>query len=146
VRRWLGRFIGRIHAVGARRSFAHRIRLDVDSYGLASRDFLVDDGRPARPRAPTPGSRSSTPRSRLPRRVRRAPTGTLRLHGDCHLGNVLWTERGPHFVDLDDAVNGPAIQDLWMLLSGDRRRCRRSCSTCSRATSRSWSSTGARSA
>ena len=44
----------------------------------------------------------------------------LRLHGDCHLGNVLWTEHGPHFVDLDDAVNGPAIQDLWMLLSGDR--------------------------
>ena len=51
---------------------------------------------------------------------RRRRCASLRLHGDCHLGNVLWTERGPHFVDLDDAVNGPAIQDLWMLLSGDR--------------------------
>ena len=45
---------------------------------------------------------------------------TLRLHGDCHLGNVLWTSSGPHFVDLDDALTGPATQDLWMLLSGDR--------------------------
>ncbi|HJS39516.1 MAG TPA: serine/threonine protein kinase, partial [Burkholderiales bacterium] len=45
---------------------------------------------------------------------------TLRLHGDCHAGNVLWTEGGPHFVDFDDARTGPAVQDLWMLLSGDR--------------------------
>src|SRR4029079_7968494 len=44
----------------------------------------------------------------------------IRLHGDCHPGNILWTEAGPHFVDLDDAVSGPAVQDLWMLLSGDR--------------------------
>ena len=45
---------------------------------------------------------------------------TLRLHGDCHAGNVLWTRDGPHFVDFDDARTGPAVQDLWMLLSGDR--------------------------
>jgi Ser/Thr protein kinase RdoA (MazF antagonist) len=45
----------------------------------------------------------------------------LRLHGDCHRGNLLWTDAGPHFVDFDDARNGPAIQDLWMLLSGDRQ-------------------------
>jgi Ser/Thr protein kinase RdoA (MazF antagonist) len=44
----------------------------------------------------------------------------IRLHGDCHPGNILWTEDGPHFVDLDDARMGPAMQDLWMLLSGDR--------------------------
>ena len=44
----------------------------------------------------------------------------LRLHGDCHAGNVLWTDGGPHFVDFDDARSGPAVQDLWMLLSGDR--------------------------
>ena len=47
-------------------------------------------------------------------------TRLLRLHGDCHLGNILWTDAGPHFVDLDDAVTGPAVQDLWMLLSGNR--------------------------
>jgi Ser/Thr protein kinase RdoA (MazF antagonist) len=44
----------------------------------------------------------------------------LRLHGDCHVGNVLWTDAGPHFVDFDDSRMGPAIQDLWMLLSGER--------------------------
>ncbi len=44
----------------------------------------------------------------------------MRLHGDCHAGNILWTDDGPHFVDLDDARTGPAVQDLWMLLSGDR--------------------------
>jgi Ser/Thr protein kinase RdoA (MazF antagonist) len=55
---------------------------------------------------------------------------TLRLHGDCHPGNILWTPEGmdgagPHFVDLDDARSGPAVQDLWMLLSGDRAQCTR---------------------
>src|SRR5690606_3329506 len=45
---------------------------------------------------------------------------TIRLHGDCHAGNILWTDEGPHFVDFDDARNGPAVQDLWMMLSGDR--------------------------
>ena len=53
-------------------------------------------------------------------RARRRRCATLRLHGDCHAGNVLWTDAGPHFVDFDDARMGPAIQDLWMLLSGDR--------------------------
>ena len=50
---------------------------------------------------------------------RAAPLKTLRLHGDCHIGNILWTDAGPHFVDLDDTLTGPALQDLWMLLSGD---------------------------
>ncbi len=44
----------------------------------------------------------------------------ISLHGDCHPGNVLWRNDSPHFVDFDDAMTGPAIQDLWMLLSGDR--------------------------
>jgi Ser/Thr protein kinase RdoA (MazF antagonist) len=48
-----------------------------------------------------------------------APITTLRLHGDCHLGNVLWRDGAPHMVDLDDAMQGPAVQDLWMLVSGD---------------------------
>ena len=46
----------------------------------------------------------------------------MRLHGDCHRGNVLWTDAGPHFVDLDDCITGPAIQDLWMLLVRHRAR------------------------
>jgi len=120
VRRWLGRFIGRIHAVGARRPFAHRIGLDVDSYGVASRDFLVDEGILPPESADTWLGLVDAALAACRTAFDAAPTKRLRLHGDCHLGNVLWTERGPHFVDLDDAVNGPAIQDLWMLLSGDR--------------------------
>ncbi|MEO8836458.1 MAG: serine/threonine protein kinase [Caldimonas sp.] len=120
VLRWLGRFIGRMHAVGALAPFVHRIALDVDTYGEASRDYLLghrlvtDDvaERWAGLAAQALAACRSALESVVPRR--------LRLHGDCHPGNVLWTAAGPHFVDLDDAVTGPAMQDLWMLLSGDR--------------------------
>jgi Ser/Thr protein kinase RdoA (MazF antagonist) len=53
--------------------------------------------------------------------ARAGEVNVIRLHGDCHPGNILWTDGGPHFVDLDDCRMGPAIQDLWMLLSGERR-------------------------
>jgi Ser/Thr protein kinase RdoA (MazF antagonist) len=52
--------------------------------------------------------------------LRAGSVEAIRLHGDCHAGNILWTDAGPHFVDLDDCRTGPAVQDLWMLLSGDR--------------------------
>jgi Ser/Thr protein kinase RdoA (MazF antagonist) len=120
VRRWLGRYIGRLHAVGAVAPFAQRMTLDVATYGEASRDFLlaqrlVSDDVAERWRvlaeqalAVCRGAFAAV----APRQIR--------LHGDCHPGNILWTDAGPHFVDLDDAVMGPAVQDLWMLLSGDR--------------------------
>ena len=120
VRRWLGRFIGRLHAVGARSAFSHRITLDVDSYGTASRDFLLGLDILPPDSADTWLQLIDAALAACRAAFDAAPLRNLRLHGDCHLGNVLWTERGPHFVDLDDAVNGPAIQDLWMLLSGDR--------------------------
>jgi Ser/Thr protein kinase RdoA (MazF antagonist) len=120
VRRWLGRFIGRLHAVGAKSAFSHRITLDVDSYGTASRDFLLGLDILPPDSADTWLSLVDTALTACRAAFAVAPLRRLRLHGDCHLGNVLWTEGGPHFVDLDDAVNGPAIQDLWMLLSGDR--------------------------
>ena len=133
---WIGRFLARLHAVGARQPFAQRPAVDVASYGTEPRDWLLAHGA-------------------LPLEVERAwadisqeaidliaacalPTGargqidsepdgiaTLRLHADCHPGNILWTPAdlpggGPHFVDLDDCRSGPAVQDLWMLLPGDR--------------------------
>jgi Ser/Thr protein kinase RdoA (MazF antagonist) len=121
VLQWLGRFIGRIHAIGALRPFAERPRLDVETFGVAPRDWLLahdflprDLVEPYRAVAALAidGARRAFDRA--------GPLATLRLHGDCHVGNVLWHDDGPHFVDLDDAVNGPAVQDLWMLLSGDR--------------------------
>jgi Ser/Thr protein kinase RdoA (MazF antagonist) len=118
---WLGRFIGRIHAVGAIRRFRDRPLLDVEGYGAAALRFLLEHGFVAE------AVREEYQRlaEQLLARVRCmfAEAGELpviRLHGDCHPGNILWTPQGPHFVDLDDCRMGPAVQDLWMLLSGDR--------------------------
>lgn len=118
---WLGRFIARIHAVGALAAFSHRPRVDVASYGdepvalLRASDFLP---------ASLARSYLAAAAHALDRvRARFADAGAvrmLRLHADCHAGNVLWAADGPHFVDLDDCRMGPAVQDLWMLLSGDR--------------------------
>ena len=123
---WIGRFIGRMHAVGARRSFDHRQTLDVDSFGTTHRNWLLEQQI-------IPLEAESAWRNAVDAAldaVREVfASGTtpriLRLHGDCHLGNMLWTDAGPHFVDLDDAVMGPAMQDLWMLLAGDRATARR---------------------
>jgi Ser/Thr protein kinase RdoA (MazF antagonist) len=118
---WLGRFLGRIHAVGARAPFRHRPTLDVGSFGITPRDFLL--GHDVIPADLVPAWRSIA--ALALDGVRRAydragDVRLLRLHGDCHAGNVLWTDAGPHFVDFDDARTGPAVQDLWMLLAGDR--------------------------
>jgi Ser/Thr protein kinase RdoA (MazF antagonist) len=113
---WLGRLIARIHNVGARAAFAHRGRID--------RDTLI--AQPVRAvlasslLAPGLHDRYRLATERVDRLVAArydavGPLRTLRLHGDCHPGNVLWTDAGPHFVDLDDARMGPAVQDLWML-------------------------------
>jgi Ser/Thr protein kinase RdoA (MazF antagonist) len=118
---WIGRYVGRIHAIGARGRFAHRPILDVGTFGEAPRAWLLESGLV--PPDALPAWREVTARALERVRERFDAAGdvrVLRLHGDCHLGNVLWTTTGPHFVDLDDAVSGPAMQDLWMLLSGDR--------------------------
>jgi len=118
---WLGRLIARMHVVGARTPFAHRGRLD--------RDTMVQQPmRAVRESSLLPASLQTNYQAAATRldaaiAVRLeavGPTRQLRLHGDCHPGNVLWTDAGPHFVDFDDARTGPAVQDLWML-PGDER-------------------------
>ncbi len=133
---WIGRFIARLHTVGARRGFAHRPAVDVAGYGVEPREWLLSHG--ALPleveRAwadvsqqaidciaesafwASAGSQNPSDSDRI---------ATLRLHADCHPGNILWTPTdqpggGPHFVDLDDCRSGPVVQDLWMLLPGER--------------------------
>ena len=117
---WIGRFVGRLHAVGAAGRFAHRETLDVATFGDANRVRLLEaDIIP--PDALT-GWRDVTARALDQVREafeRQGRLRTLRTHGDCHIGNILWTAAGPHFVDLDDTVTAPPTQDLWMLLSGD---------------------------
>jgi Ser/Thr protein kinase RdoA (MazF antagonist) len=120
VLRWLGRYIGRMHAVGALRPFVHRIALDVASYGEASRDWLLGQRLVTDDVAERWRGLADQALAACRTAFDAVAAKRLRLHGDCHPGNVLWTAAGPHFVDLDDAVNGPAVQDLWMLLSGDR--------------------------
>lgn len=118
--RRLGRFIGRLHAVGRQRAFEHRHRMDPARDGPAALDRLLALG------VVTPNEQPAwldTCRRALDAVIgafqRHGALQTLRLHGDCHLGNVLWRPEGPHVVDLDDACMGPAVQDLWMLVSGD---------------------------
>jgi Ser/Thr protein kinase RdoA (MazF antagonist) len=118
---WLGRFIGRIHAVGATEDFRHRPTLDIDSFGEESRGYLLDHGFIPPDLEAAYRSVSAEALEHVWRCYARAGgVRYLRLHGDCHMGNVLWTDAGPHFVDFDDCRMGPAIQDLWMLLSGER--------------------------
>ncbi|MEO8080435.1 MAG: serine/threonine protein kinase, partial [Caldimonas sp.] len=120
VLRWIGRFLGRLHAVGATALFTERLTLDVDTFGTASRDWLLANDLVSADALPEWRALAEQALDVCSQAFAATPTRQLRLHGDCHRGNVLWTDAGPHFVDLDDACNGPAIQDLWMLLSGDR--------------------------
>lgn len=121
VLEWLGRLLGRIHAIGAVEPFKHRPTLDIRSFGEEPRAYLLaHDWIPA---DLLPAYRSVVDQALDGVRHCYARAGSIsliRLHGDCHRGNLLWTDAGPHFVDFDDARMGPAIQDLWMLLAGDR--------------------------
>ena len=139
VLEWIGRFLARIHTVGAKKPFVQRPTLNLQSFGQASRDWLLDNEQvpldvqsswarhcdEALALVAAHPALCGTPAGAGDASVR-----LLRLHGDCHPGNILWTPTdaaasagpGPHFVDLDDARMGPAVQDLWMLASGDRRQ------------------------
>ena len=117
----MGRFIGRIHSVGAEASFLDRLEINVDRFAVQSREFLLsNDFIP-----PDLIAAYETLSQDLIFRVESCFSGhgsikKLRIHGDCHSGNVLWKDNVPNFVDFDDTMNGPAIQDLWMMLSGSR--------------------------
>lgn len=127
VLEWIGRFLGRIHAVGATRRFAVRPALDIGAFGTEPRQWLLDSGMlPADVREAWEGvSAQALARVQDAFNLTGA-VRSIRLHGDVHAGNVLWTDRGPHFVDFDDARMGPAVQDLWMMLPGDREGATRS--------------------
>ena len=118
---WIGRFIGRIHAVGALQPFAQRPALDIATFGDEPRDYLLAHGFIPPDLRDAYAACATQALDGVRRCFERAgDVRMLRLHGDCHAGNVLWTDAGPHFVDFDDSRMGPAMQDLWMLLSGER--------------------------
>ncbi len=118
---WMGRFISRIHAIGAVRPFAERPAIDIETFGREPREWLLTSGFVPADLFEAWKSAIDLALAGVARCYERAgEVRSLRLHGDCHASNVLWTDEGPHFVDFDDCRTGPAIQDLWMLLSGDR--------------------------
>jgi Ser/Thr protein kinase RdoA (MazF antagonist) len=117
----IGRFIGRIHAVGAASRFRFRESLTVQTFGEAPRSFLLSNDFVPPDLLEAWKAATDQALAAVRRCYARADDArSIRLHGDCHPGNILWTDEGPHFVDLDDARMGPAVQDLWMLLSGER--------------------------
>jgi Ser/Thr protein kinase RdoA (MazF antagonist) len=129
VLEWVGRFLGRIHAAGESAPFRSRPALDIETFGREPRAWLLAN-------APIPPDLLEAWRSVVDHALVSVATlfervqgvSALRLHGDCHAGNILWMDsrddrgemKGPLFLDFDDARSGPAVQDFWMLLSGDR--------------------------
>ncbi|QGU17411.1 serine/threonine protein kinase [Leclercia sp. 119287] len=115
---WVARYLGRIHQTGQKSAFTARPGIGIQEYLLEPRQVfetstLIPSGLKAQFLTATDGLINAV----IPRWDNNVQT--LRLHGDCHAGNILWRD-GPLFVDLDDARMGPAIQDLWMLLNGDK--------------------------
>lgn len=120
VLRRIGGFIGRLHAVGRQRRFEHRHWLDAHADGRRALGLLVAGGFVPPPELPAWRDAAERALALVEAAFDAVqPLATLRLHGDCHIGNVLWRDGLPNVVDLDDAMQGPAVQDLWMLVSGD---------------------------
>ena len=139
VLEWIGRFLARIHTVGAAKPFTSRPRLDVQSFGVEPMQWLLEHDKVpldvqsawtkiCQNAIDIVATYSTLTWATGQNSLNDSGISLLRLHGDCHPGNILWTPTsaaaaagpGPHFVDLDDARTGPAVQDFWMLLSGDR--------------------------
>ncbi|MBT0570502.1 serine/threonine protein kinase [Curvibacter sp. CHRR-16] len=136
VLEWTGRFIARLHSVGERRAFVHRPSTTLQTLGIDSVQWLLEhDMVPLDVRSDWQSAAQDAINFIAGQALLTGSSGSfptyIRLHGDCHAGNILWTPPdaapagqtgGPHFVDLDDCRMGPAMQDLWMLLSGERRQ------------------------
>ena len=123
VLEWLGRFLGRLHAVGRRRPFVHRRSLSPD-WGRAARARLLAGDHVPDAERKSWAAHCDAALGLIEQAFAEFGALQLRLHGDFHPGNIMWRPEGPHVVDLDDACNGPAVQDLWMLLSGDAQAMR----------------------
>ena len=124
-REWVGRFLGRIHAVGRAQRFRDRGTLSVAGLGREARDSVLDGNWMPDYLATKYADLTEVLLDEVEAQADSWGGARLgRILGDCHRGNILWTDKGPHFVDLDDCLTGPAIQDLWMLLAGSQQEMR----------------------
>jgi len=117
---WIGRFLGRIHLAGASKPFLTRPQISVQDFAIDSAHYLLTNNFIPDYLEEAYQTLSTDLIALLKLRFQNETFQSIRLHGDCHSGNILWTDKGPHFVDFDDCRSGPAIQDIWMLLSGDQ--------------------------
>jgi Ser/Thr protein kinase RdoA (MazF antagonist) len=116
----MGRWLGRMHLVGAASEFKYRPRLDLQSYGTESANFISEYFIPDSLKSAYNSLTVDLLSMMNETQSAFADIRFIRTHCDCHTGNVLWRDDLPHFVDFDDARMAPAVQDIWMLLSGDR--------------------------
>lgn len=117
----MGRFMGRIHQVGKSEAFKYRPTLNIDTFGIQARSYILSNDFIPRDLLQAYESLTEQLLNEVELCYQRAgDVELIRCHGDCHPSNVLWTDDGPHIVDFDDARMAPAVQDLWMFLSGDR--------------------------
>jgi Ser/Thr protein kinase RdoA (MazF antagonist) len=117
----LGRMLGRIHSIGALRPFRQRPSLDSRTFGYQSVELIAERFIPAEYRESYQAVTAQLLQG-VDEIMAGAGLSYIRAHGDCHAGNILWRDGAPHFVDFDDARMAPAVQDLWMMLSGERPR------------------------
>lgn len=117
----IGRTLGRLHAVGKSKKFVYRPTLDIQSFGRETTAFLTEHFIP-KSLLPAYTTLCRDLLEHIEAVFKQCPATHIRLHGDCHPGNILWRDDTPHLVDFDDARMGPAVQDIWMLLSGDRQQ------------------------
>ena len=118
----LGRLLGRMHLVGARKKFQHRPELNIQNFGYDSFEFISEHF--ISPELKLAYDSLCRDIFKVMEQVieRAGAVNRIRVHGDCHVGNMLWRDDKPHFVDFDDARMAPAVQDIWMLLSGSREQ------------------------
>lgn len=116
----LGRCMGRIHQMGAAKIFEHRPAISLQRYGTDNVKWILDNDFIPKPLLPAYETLSRDILNKLKAIESQYQPELIRVHGDAHCGNILWRDDNPHFVDFDDTAMAPAIQDLWMFLSGDR--------------------------
>jgi len=121
----LGQHLGRIHAIGAISSFEHRPSISLESYAVDSYQFLIEQQFVPKNLAEAYDAVASQLIEKLQTQLVLSDHRFIRLHGDCHPGNIMTRPESLYIVDLDDCRSGPAIQDIWMLISGDLQQKQR---------------------
>ena len=111
-----GRLLARLHSVGGVSDAEHRVHLTPDTYGRNSLSWLLEKQIIPIQFEKRYEAVVTEICDRTQHLFEKFPV--QRIHGDCHLGNLLWGDQGPFWVDFDDMVMGQCVQDLWLMIAG----------------------------